>query len=160
MRRREKEIESEEEMVEILRGTKYVTIAMCSKGQPYLATLSHGYDAEMHCIYFHCAKEGKKLEILKANNIVWGQALRDKGYVVGSCDHLFETVQFQGSFKMIEDLAEKEHALRVMIHSLEPDPQKVIDEQINKKSLSRVGIGRIDISSMSGKRADKVVIST
>ncbi len=160
MRRKEKEIKSREEMLEILQSTQYVTVAMCSDDQPYLATLSHGYDSERDCIYFHCATEGKKLDILRANNRVWGQALRDKGYVEGACDHLYETVQFMGLFRMVEDLAEKEHALRVMIHSLEPDPEKVIREQINEKSLVRVGIGRIDIEFMSGKRADKVVIST
>jgi len=38
---------------------------MCSDNEPYLATLSHGYDEEKTCIYFHFAPEGKKIEILQ-----------------------------------------------------------------------------------------------
>ncbi|GAG43343.1 unnamed protein product, partial [marine sediment metagenome] len=59
--------------------SKYITIAMSNDNEPYLATLSHGYNAEEKCIYFHCAKEGKKIDILNENDVVWGQALIDRG---------------------------------------------------------------------------------
>jgi nitroimidazol reductase NimA-like FMN-containing flavoprotein (pyridoxamine 5'-phosphate oxidase superfamily) len=159
MRRKEKEIKRPEEMAEILQRAKYVTIAMCSNGEPYLVTISHGYDTEKNCVYFHCAQEGKKIDILKENNIVWGQALEDHGYVRGSCDHLYATVHFKGSVTFVEDVGEKRHALMVMIKALEMNPEKVTREQINPKSVARVGIGRIDITFMSGKKSDEVIIS-
>lgn len=159
MRRKEKEITSEDEMTSILKKAKYVTVALCSGNEPYLVTLSHGYDSSMNCIYFHCAREGKKIDILRENSTVWGQALDDHGYVVGACDHLYATVQFRGTVTLLEEIDEKEHALRVMIESLEPNPDKVISEQINEKSLKRVGIGRIDIDYMTGKKSDEVIIS-
>jgi nitroimidazol reductase NimA-like FMN-containing flavoprotein (pyridoxamine 5'-phosphate oxidase superfamily) len=159
IRRKEKAIKRRKEMVEILERAKYVTIAMCSNGEPYLVTISHGYDTEKNCIYFHCAQEGKKIDILKENNTVWGQALEDHGYVQGSCDHLYATVHFKGSVTLVHDADEKEHALLVMINSLEPNPGKVAGEQINPKSLARVGIGRIDITFMSGKKSEEVIIS-
>ena len=158
IRRKEKAIDSEDEMISILENSKYITIAMCQNDEPYLATLSHGYDREHNCIYFHCAREGKKVDILSQHNVVWGQAIEDHGYVEGSCDHLYATTQFMGRVSFIEDLKEKEHALTVMINSLEPNPKKVIDEQITEKSLRRVNIGRIDIDYMSGKKADEVII--
>ncbi|MFX1520938.1 MAG: pyridoxamine 5'-phosphate oxidase family protein [Promethearchaeota archaeon] len=159
LRRREKEITDTDEMIKILEMAQYITIAMCKDNEPYLATLSHGYDRDRHCIYFHCATEGKKIDILTSNNAVWGQALIDKGYVQGACDHLYATTQFKGKVTFIEDNEEKEHALKVMIRSLDNNPEKVIAEQITKKSVARVGIGRIDIEYMSGKKADKVIIS-
>lgn len=159
LRRKEKEITDTDEMIKILEMAQYITIAMCKDNEPYLATLSHGYDRDRHCIYFHCATEGKKLDILTSNNAVWGQALIDKGYVQGACDHLYATTQFKGKVTFIEDNEEKEHALKVMIRSLDNNPEKVIAEQITKKSVTRVGIGRIDIEYMSGKKADKVIIS-
>jgi nitroimidazol reductase NimA-like FMN-containing flavoprotein (pyridoxamine 5'-phosphate oxidase superfamily) len=78
IRKRERAITDRNEMVEILGSVQYVTIAMCADNEPYLVTLSHGYDRKRHCIYFHCAKEGKKIDILNSNNVVWGQALLDK----------------------------------------------------------------------------------
>lgn len=159
IRRKEKAIETEEEMMTILERAKYVTIAMCQDNEPYLVTLSHGFDREKRCIYFHCAREGKKIDILNENSTVWGQAIDDNGYVEGACDHLWATTQFRGTVSFIENPAEKKHALHIMIHQLEPNPQKVIETQITAKSLKRVNIGRIDIDYMSGKKSKEVIIS-
>ncbi|MFW9964108.1 MAG: pyridoxamine 5'-phosphate oxidase family protein [Candidatus Sifarchaeia archaeon] len=159
IRRTEKAIESKDEIIAILKKAKYITIAMSIDDEPYLATLSHGYDEENYCIYFHCAQEGKKIDILKKNNIVWGQALDDLGYVDGACDHLYATAQFRGRVLFIDDINEKNHALKIMIQALEADPDKVMKEQITKKSLKRVNIGRIDIEFMTGKKSKEVVIS-
>lgn len=158
IRRKEKAIESKEEMIAILEKSKYVTIAMCEDNVPYLVTLSHGFDREKNCIYFHCAQEGKKVDILSKHNTIWGQAIEDHGYAEGSCDHLYATTQFNGKVTFIEDVKEKEHALRIMINSLEPNPQSVTDEQITERSVQRVNIGRIDIDFMSGKKAKEVII--
>jgi nitroimidazol reductase NimA-like FMN-containing flavoprotein (pyridoxamine 5'-phosphate oxidase superfamily) len=158
IRRKEKAIESKEEMIAILEKCQYITIAMCEGNVPYLVTLSHGYDRDKNCIYFHCARDGKKVDILTSNNIVWGQAIEDHGYVEGACDHLYATTQFKGHVTFIEDTKEKEYALSVMINSLESDPEKVVEEQITEKSVKRVHIGRIDIDYMSGKKAKEVII--
>jgi nitroimidazol reductase NimA-like FMN-containing flavoprotein (pyridoxamine 5'-phosphate oxidase superfamily) len=132
---------------------------MCQDNEPYLVTLSHGYDREKHCIYFHCAQEGKKIDILKKNPSVWGQAIVDHGYAEGKCDHLYATAQFQGNVTFVTDFVEKKYALTVMVNQLEPVPSVVIEEQFKETSIQKVNIGRIDISFMSGKRAKDVIIS-
>ena len=159
IRRKDKEITDIDETKSILKKTQYVTLAMCLNNEPYLVTLSHGYDQERNCVYFHCADEGKKINILKANNLVWGQALIDYGYVQGACDHLYATTQFRGRVTFVEDLVEKEHALKVMIGSLDKNPQKIIEKQLEMRSIQKVRIGRIDIDYMSGKKANRVIIS-
>ena len=159
IRRKEKEIKSKDEITNILKNTRYVTIAMCEENIPYLVTLTYGYDSKKNAIYFHCAKEGKKIDILRKNNVVWGQALIDKGYVLGKCDHLYETAHFMGNVTFIDDISEKKHALETMIKQQEQSPEEVIKKQISEESLKRVNIGRIDILFISGKKADKVIIS-
>ncbi len=160
LRRKEKEIKDPAEMKAILKGALYVTVAMCRDNEPYLASLSPGYDKEQNAIYFHCAKEGKKIDILRANDRVWGQAILDRGYAQGHCDHLFESVQFSGRVKFIEEEKEKRHALGVMIRQLEREPEKMMAAQVTDASLQKVCMGRIDIEYMSGKRSIKVVEST
>ena len=158
IRRKEKAITDLAVMDDIIRSSQFITIAMSDENEPYLVTLSHGYDAKNKCIYFHCAKEGKKLDILKKNNVIWGQALIDKGYVQGKCDHLYATTQFKGKVTFIEDLDEKKKALTTMINQIDENPNEVITTQITEKSLQRVNIGRIDIEYMSGKKAEQVEI--
>lgn len=159
MRRKDKEITDANEIKSILKRAKYVTLAMCSEDEPYLATISHGYDEQRNCIYFHCAPEGKKIDILKANNHVWGQALLDHGYVQGGCDHLYATAQFSGRVTFAGDVAEKKHALKVMIRALDGNPEELIAKQLVPQSIQKINIGRVDIDFLSGKKAEKVIIS-
>ncbi|MGD0803030.1 MAG: pyridoxamine 5'-phosphate oxidase family protein [Candidatus Bathyarchaeia archaeon] len=158
MRRKDKAITNEIEVKAILREAKYVTIAMSLHEEPYLATLSHGYDEEKNRIYFHSAREGKKVDILKTNPRVWGQVMIDNGYQQGSCDHLYKTAQFHGRVTFVEDKEEKAYALRLMIRHLDKDPDKIIEEQITPHSTERILIGRIDIDYFSGKKAESVII--
>jgi hypothetical protein len=160
VRRKEKAITNETEMLAIIMKAKYITVAMCDNNMPYLATLSHGYDRDQHCIYFHCAKEGKKIDVLRENNVVWGQALIDKGYAHGSCDHLYATTQFMGKVRFIVALDEKKHALEIMINALENDPEKVMESQLKEESIKGVQIGRIDLEYMSGKKSESIIVTT
>lgn len=158
LRRKDKELKDEDELKAILSEAKYVTVAMSLEDWPYLVTLSHGYDAERNCIYFHCAREGKKIDVLRTNPRVWGQAMVDNSYQQGFCDHLYKTLQFRGTVIFVEDQTEKEYALRVMIRHLDEDPEKIIVEQITPQSTGRILVGRIDIDYMSGKKADNVIV--
>lgn len=159
IRRKEKEIKDRKEIISILEQAKYITIAMSWNDEPYLVTLNHGYDRNQNCIYFHCATEGKKIDILNENDKVWGQALIDKGYVQGACDHLYATAHFMGRVSFPANFEEKKHALEVMIHALDDNPAKLIKKQLTKKSITEVNIGRIDVEYMSGKKSEKVIIS-
>lgn len=159
IRRKEKAIESTEEMKKIIELAEHITIAMCKDNEPYLVTLSHGYDPEKNCIYFHCASKGKKIDILNANNAIWGQAMIDKGYVQGKCDHLYATTQFVGTVSFIENFDEKKEALMNMIKKLDENPDMIAEKQLTERSITRVTIGRIDMEAMSGKEAKKVVIN-
>ncbi|MBN2336532.1 pyridoxamine 5'-phosphate oxidase family protein [Candidatus Bathyarchaeota archaeon] len=159
MRRNDKEVTDPKELRRVILEAKHITVAMCMGGEPYLATLSHGYDEENNRLYFHCAREGKKIDFLRSNPVVWGQALIDGGYQQGSCDHLYRTTQFRGSVTFVEDYEEKTRALRLMAERLDEAPERIISEQVKPSSVGKVTIGRIDVDYMSSKKADEVIIS-
>ena len=93
VRRKEREITDQDEMRQVLKNTKYVTVALCMNNEPYLVSLNHGYDQTRNCLYFHCAPEGKKLVYAQANPNVWGQAVLDFG-VTDECDYAYTSVHF------------------------------------------------------------------
>ena len=159
MRRSDKKVTDQDELLKPLKEAEYITLALCIENNPYLATLSHGYDEKNNCIYFHSAREGRKIDILKENPVVWGQALIDSGYQHGSCDHLYHTTQFSGIVTFVEDMTEKENALKIIIRQLDKEPLKIIDKQVMPSSIAKIHIGRIDIKEMTGKKADKIIIS-
>lgn len=157
-RRKDKEITDEAKLKKILRSSKYVTIALCRDNVPYLVSLSHGYDEEHHCLYFHCAKEGKKLVYLKSNNVVWGQALLDFGSSEDDdCSQLYASVHFSGKVTLIEDLDEKRRAIMCMISQLGKNPE-ALTAKLNLDRLKSTMMGRIDIEYMSGKKSKEVTI--
>ena len=150
VRRKDREITDSAELKKVLKSTKYVTIALCMENEPYLVSLSHGYDEARNCLYFHCAPEGKKLVYLKANTSVWGQALLDYG-VTDECDYAYASVHFKGKVSLIEDLSEKRHALEVMVRQLSEKPEAKL-AKIKLEKLAKTTMGRIDISCMTGKK--------
>ena len=141
----------------MLRSAQYVTLAMSVDDQPYLVSLSHGYDEDRNCIYFHCAREGKKLDYLRANNTVWGQALLDHGYSDGECTHLYASVHFSGRVTFIDDPDEKRRALECMIRQLDSNPESLIG-RITPELFDQTMVGRIDIEYLSGKKSKEVTV--
>lgn len=158
VRRKDKEIKDEETMKKILRETSYVTLALVKDGEPYLVSLSHGYDEEENCLYFHSAPEGKKLDIMRENPIVWGQVLMDYGYHKGECSHLYASVMFKGELEFIEDAEAKRHAFKTMVLQLEPEPDSIMDDMLGSEGIPSTIVGRINIEYMTGKKSDEVTL--
>lgn len=137
-------------MRQVLKTTKYVTVALCMDGEPYLVALSHGYDQAKNCLYFHCAPEGKKLIYAQANPRVWGQTVLDFG-VTEECHYAYTSVHFQGKLCLITDLTEKRHAMEVLVRQVSLNPEAKL-AKIKPERLDKITMGRIDIAYMSGKK--------
>ena len=150
VRRKDREITDSEELKQVLKSTKYVTIALCMDNEPYLVSLSHGYDEPRNCLFFHCADEGKKLVYLKANSKVWGQAVQDYD-VTDECDYAYTSVHFKGTVSLIDDLREKQHAMEVMVRQLSENPKEKL-AKIKPEKLAKTTMGKIDISYITGKQ--------
>ena len=150
VRRKEREITDLTEMRQVLKTTKYVTVAFCKDNEPYLVALSHGYDEAKNCLYFHCAPEGKKLVYAQSNDQVWGQAVLDFG-VTDECDYAYTCVHFKGTFSLISDLTEKGHAMEILVHQVAPNPELKLSK-IKPEKLQKTTMGRIDIHYLSGKK--------
>jgi nitroimidazol reductase NimA-like FMN-containing flavoprotein (pyridoxamine 5'-phosphate oxidase superfamily) len=150
VRRRDREIIDHLEMCQVLKAAKYVTIAICLNNEPYLVSLSHGYDEAKNCIYFHCASEGKKLVYMQANPMVWGQALLDYG-VTNDCDYVYTSVHFSGKWFLITDLEEKLYALKIIVYQSSKMPEEKL-AKVKPEKLAQTTMGRIDITGMSGKK--------
>jgi nitroimidazol reductase NimA-like FMN-containing flavoprotein (pyridoxamine 5'-phosphate oxidase superfamily) len=154
---KEKEITDEVLLKQILRTTQYVTLAMAKDNVPYLVSLSHGYDETQHCLYFHCAQEGKKLDFLASNNTVWGQVLMDHKVSADLCSHLYASVHFLGKVTFLDDIDKKFYAMECMIRQLKMDPEEQL-AKLKRASLEATVFGRIDIEYMSGKKSREVTV--
>ncbi len=152
LRRAEKAITEPAELWEIIRGQQHLTLALCRAGEPYLVTVNYGYDEAGNRFYFHCARQGRKIDYLRANPIVYGQILEDSGYLAGECDHAARTVQFRAHAYFVEDAEAKKRALTLMIDQLEPDPEPVKARTLTPARIAGVTIVELRIEMLTGKR--------
>jgi hypothetical protein len=129
----------------LLKTGKYMAIAMCDQDQPYVVVLSCGYDEANKCFYFHCAKKGRKTDVIAKNPKVCGTIVEDHGYVKGDCSHNYRSAVVWGTMTLVEDQAEKKHALDVLLRQLEGDPE-VIRPQFIKDEKSIIGVGILKLT--------------
>ena len=151
MRRVEKEISDMETLIEILKGGKYTVISMCKENEVYLVTLSYGYDESKNALYFHCAKEGQKIEFIKSNPFVCGTVIEDNGYKDG-CSQAYRSVVFRGKMVILEDIHEKKIGCDVLLNQLENDPTTTKNKFFKKdETYENLRMLRLDIKEISGK---------
>ncbi|MBN2648352.1 MAG: pyridoxamine 5'-phosphate oxidase family protein [Prolixibacteraceae bacterium] len=99
-----RELTKKSDINRILKKGKFAVISMCRDNEPYIVTLSYGYDSENEALYFHCAIKGFKLDFLNSNKNVCATVVEDKGYVMDECGHEYESVVFWGDMQIVNDL--------------------------------------------------------
>lgn len=154
MRRTEREILDRGELERVLRSQRYMAVAMCRHGEPYVVTLSYGYSADERALYFHCARDGLKLDFLRENPRVCATAVEDLGYKEGECAHAYRSLVVRGEMRVVEDRAGKAHGLRVLLAHQEEDPLDTEGRLLpDDAAYERVTVLRLDIAEITGKRA-------
>jgi hypothetical protein len=129
MRRTDRQITDEATIDHILRTGRYATIALARGDEPYVVTLSYGYDAPGQTLYFHVANEGLKLDFIGMNPNACATVILDGGYVNGECEHPFQSVVMRGTMRIIRDAEEKARAIHTLVEHLEDDPKAYWDSR-------------------------------
>ncbi|MHA1459217.1 MAG: pyridoxamine 5'-phosphate oxidase family protein [Promethearchaeota archaeon] len=152
MQKKEREILDKRIYLEILKNGKFSTISMCRNDEPYIVTLSYGFDEISNCLYFHSAQKGLKLGFLKANKKVCATVIEDLGYVNGACSHKYRSIVFWGDMTIIEDLDETKHAFDIMLKHLEDNPSKLKKRFFkSEESYNNTCLLKLELSLITGK---------
>ena len=158
LKRLDREIKKVTLIDQILLSATHINLAMTDKNEPYIVPLNFIYDSEQKNIFFHGAREGKKIDILKKNPRVWGSAVIDYGFGLGQCENLYASVVFSGEVSFIEDLETKLMVLRKQIGKQSGDKEQMkkrletMASQVNPL-FSNTVFGEIKLDSMTGKRS-------
>jgi uncharacterized protein len=153
MRRKDREITDISELEAIISGCDVCRIAIANDNIPYIVTMNFGYvGGENPHLYFHCAPEGKKLEMIKRNNYVCFGMDTDHIIYRGEkgCDWgmRFRSIVGYGRISFVDDETEKNTGLRHIMNHYGGSGDYIFDEKVLAGTL----ILRLDISEMSGKR--------
>jgi nitroimidazol reductase NimA-like FMN-containing flavoprotein (pyridoxamine 5'-phosphate oxidase superfamily) len=117
MRRKEREITDPGEIEEIIGQAEVCRVGLVDGDEPYIVPVFFGY--EKGAIYFHCALEGRKIEIIKRHNRACFEIDTDVEIVGGQkpCGWTarYRSIMGVGRARILEDETEKVHALNVLM---------------------------------------------
>jgi len=153
MRKKEREVNDNESIELIISNSDVCRIAFASDNMPYIVTMNFGYSGgDQPCLYFHCANEGRKLEMIKKNNYVCFQMDTDHKIYGGEkgCDWgmRFSSVVGYGKISVVDDQLSRKKGLDCLMKHYTCDQNFTYDEEV----LVRTTILRLDITEMTGKK--------
>ena len=150
IRRKEKEITDDREILDIIKNGKFTSISMSKKNEPYIITLSYGYDLTKNALYFHCG-EGQKIDFIKSNPYVCGTIIEDNSYQE-DCIQAFRSVVYRGKITIITEIEEKKHGFVILIDHLEKNPNETKKKLLNSEDVYiKPVILRLDIEDITCK---------
>ncbi len=152
MRRKDREIQDIHEVFGILTRCDTVRIGFQGARYPYIVPVSFG--AEMAdgkpVIYFHCAREGLKLELLaaSANVCVEGDIFIKTETTDHGITKRYESVIGFGACEIVSDTEEIIHGLRLLT-----EHYGYFDYPLARcRGLEHLYVGKITLEEMTGKR--------
>lgn len=155
MRRRDKQI-SDPNLIEMVmqKGT-VVHIAMMDEDKPYQIPLNYGY--KDNTLYIHSARDGKKIDLLRANNLVHFQI--ETGVEVKNTDQAYrcgtnyECVMGYGKATIVDNSREKKIGADILMNHYR---EEWGFQHRYKGCLNEVFIIRIDIDTdtVTGKKSE------
>jgi len=152
VRRQEREITDRAQIRAIMEEARVCRIGLSDDGTPYVVPVNFGLGE--NCLYFHCAAQGRKLDIIRRNERVCFEMDHFREVVLGQsacgCSARYESVIGFGRAVILEDPAEKRLALdRIMEHYGLPGPFTYQDEVVAKTTVVR-----IDVTGLTAKRRE------
>jgi uncharacterized protein len=151
MRRTDREIEDRAEMEKIISAAQVCLVALCDGAMPYIVPVNFGY--RDGCVYFHCAREGYKLDIIARNNNVCVEFDTDLDMRVddAACEWSFKYKSVIGFGKayVVDDREEKKRALDIIMAHYSDKTFTYRDNRVDG-----IYIVRIEIERMTGKQSE------
>ena len=152
MRRKEREISDTGTIDRIIKKSDVCRIAIANDNIPYIVTMNFGYSAGQYPkLYFHCANEGKKLEMIKKNNLVCFEMDTDHEIYDGEkgCDWgmKYSSIVGYGEIFIVTEIDAKKKGLDCIMKHYGGERKYMYDERI----IRRTTILRLDIKEIKGK---------
>jgi hypothetical protein len=150
MRRKEKEITDPTAIDAVINRAIVCRIALSENNTPYIVPVCFGY--KDRTLYFHCASEGKKLDILRHNPAVCfeideGVELK-KDALACNWGMRYKSVIGSGNAVVLESMREKETALSIIMAHYSNEAFSFPQE-----SIAKITVVKIAVETLTGKQS-------
>ena len=157
MRRTDREIQDFEEMVDVISRCDVCRLGLHDGDYPYILPLNFGVKAEKETqtltLYFHSALEGRKIELMKKNNLASFemdcrhqlQYFEEKGY----CTMSYESVIGRGRIRILDEEEKMDALMKLMDHY-----HMGKEAYFNPAAIPRTLVYVLEVEKITGKRKE------
>lgn len=149
MRRKEKEIKDPKIIQELLNTATVCRVAFKGDEFPYIVPMNYGQ--KDGALYFHCAKEGKKLDLLKLNNKVAFEITHSSRleHKEESCSWTtaYRSLMGNGEIEILTNADDKVNGLDILM-----EQHGNMNNSYPPKLLERIVILKLTILQITGKQ--------
>jgi len=156
MRRKDREVTDADEIAQIIEKCDVCRLAFCDKDVPYIVPMSFGCEmtAGKLTLYFHCAAQGRKIDIIRNNpNACFEMDISykiDIGGKPGNCTAEYESIIGNGVVSII-DSADRDGKLKAL-KLLMKKYAGTEDLQLSEKQIGGVTMLKLPVQEYSAKR--------
>ena len=149
MRRAEKEITSREEIDTYIGQATVCRVGLCDGGEAYIVPMDFGYvDGRF---YFHSAKEGRKVDLIRNGGRASFELEVDKGLRMDKdamkCTHHFICVMGTGTVSVVEGEQERMKGLRALMEHYTSEMY-----QMTEKCKGKTLVLKLTVETVSCKK--------
>lgn len=154
------EIKDETLIQNILDDVEYGTLAICSNNKPYSLPLN--FVTINKEIFFHGAKKGKKIDVIKENNNASFSVVESYSQLpsyfstdtgnASPATHMFKSIIIDGKIEFIEDYDEKAKALEHLMQKYQKEGEyKPLNDEMYKKIINATFLYKLIPEQRSAK---------
>ena len=154
MRRKDREIKDKKDIFDVLGKCDVVRLGFNGAYHPYIVPMNFGFETngEKLTLWFHCAPEGRKLDLIRRDAHVGFEADCSHNLIADekACGYTmeYESVIGCGDIHICDDNTEKRRGLTAIMQQYAPGREFNFADS----ELTSVCILRLDVAQVTGKR--------
>lgn len=149
MRRSEKEIKDRMEIESYIREATVCRVGLVDGDEAYIVPMDFGFVGDS--FYFHCAKEGRKLDLIRRNAKASFELEVDHGLKLDrdayKCTHHFVCIMGTGTISIVEDEMERMAGLRALMDNYTKERY-----EMTERCHTKVVVLKLKIHTISCKK--------
>lgn len=153
MRRTDREVKNFDQMIGIMESCDCCRLGLVSSEGAYIVPLNFGYEREGEklTLYFHGASQGKKIDLIRAQESAAFEMDTRHELVEGdtACaySYRYQSIMGRGRIRLAESDEEKFHGLKIIMahYSRKSEPE------FREEMVKRTAVIRLEVDSWSCK---------
>lgn len=153
MRRKDREITDFSKIIDIMKSCDCCRLGFVDNNEAYIVPMNFGYDitGEQIVLYFHCAKEGRKIDLIPIQSVVTFEMDTKHKLVEGklACEfaYLYQCIMGMGALDIVSNEDEKIYGLKKIMAHYSAEERWMFNEKI----VDMINVLKLSIKTMSCK---------